>query len=97
MSSDIIDVEFIDLTAQENRRRRIRNAFSVTMVTLMALAGLLFFPMLILWLTGEDITVNMAESLGEGHYLFTAFHLTLDLLTALIAGFIGIALFPRQD
>ena len=97
MSNDIIDVEFIDLTARENRRRAIRNAFNVTMVTIMALAGFLFFPLLILWTTGEDVAVNATESLNEGRILFTAFHLTLDLLMALVAGFVGIALFPRED
>jgi hypothetical protein len=97
MSNDIIDVEFIDLTARENRRRRIRNAFNIIGVTIMALAGFLFFPMMILWLSGEDVFTNITESLNEGRILFTAFHLTLNTLMALAAGFVGIALFPRQD
>jgi hypothetical protein len=95
--ADVTDVQFVDLTARENRMRALRNLRNIVMVTFMAIAGFLFFPMMILWLTGEDVFANMADNLNDGGLWFTGFHLTLDLLMALVAGFIGIALFPRED
>jgi hypothetical protein len=92
-----IDVSFVNLTEKRARELRILNILRAIMVCTIGLAGFLFFPFMILFLSGEDITVNMAESIADGFYWLPAFHVVLNTLMGIVAGFIGIALFPRLD
>ncbi len=92
-----IDVSFVNLTEKRARQLRTLNILRAIMVCTIGLAGFLFFPFMILFLSGEDITVNIAESIADGFYLPLAFHAALNILMAIVGGFIGIALFPRLE
>jgi hypothetical protein len=85
------------LTHARKRELRILNILRAIAVCTIALAGFLFFPFMIHFLSGEDITINIAEGIADGFYWPLAFHAVLNILMATVAGFIGIALFPQLE
>ena len=92
-----IDVSFVNLSEKRRRELRILNILRASVVSVVTMAGFMFFPFMILFLSGEDITVNIAEGIADGFYLPLAFHAVLNTLMGIVAMFIGIALFPRLE